>query len=513
MESQFIVEFLQTLLRELSRKRLVAVLAFCLTSLAVLAVGMVWPLQYQTAATIYVDERNIIQPLLEGQAAIRTVNRAEEAKDKIYTRKILEKVARDAKLLGEDSTSKEIAAVLAQLGGGALGYQSGIQISNSGKNYIRVSYLASDPETSFNVVSALINAFIRNIADSKRSESKDAYEFIQKQADVYKQQLKLAEEKLKDFNAENRDGTEDAVNQRISELRSEIEELRLSIDEINSRRTTVQSQLKNEREYLNVRTKSDVYRQRIKEAQSERENLLISLTETHPDVVSLNLQIEDLRQAVIDIQQQEAQGTLSQSDERLPLNPLYEQLRRDLSDTEIALNSAVHREKTLSKILADEYLRAERIASRRAVLSELNRDYNVTRGLYEDMLSRKEKARLSMTLDIEGQGTSYKVHEPPTFPLAPSGMNAKQIAMAGPLVGLLAPIGIIAVFIFLDPRIRLPSDLAVFEDYELLAVASPVKTNRSSHQLSRDNLLCSLLLVGTTAAYTWIVMTQIIEVA
>jgi uncharacterized protein involved in exopolysaccharide biosynthesis len=268
VDTQYIYEFIYTLLRELYRKRVFAVSVFCATSLTLLMIGTVWPLKYQTKATIYVDERNIIEPLLGGQAEIQRVNQAQEAKEKIYTRKILEKVARDAGLLSEKSDSREIASTLARLGSGANNRESGIQIKNTGINYIQVSYKDSDPERSFNIVTALINAFIRNIAESKRQESQDAFDFIENQADNYKRQLIKAEEKLKNFNVENRDGTEAQVNSRISELRSEIEELNLSINEIQSRRSTIKNQLQNEREYLNVRTQSDFYRQRIREVET-----------------------------------------------------------------------------------------------------------------------------------------------------------------------------------------------------------------------------------------------------
>lgn len=512
MEPQFIQEFLLALWRELCRKRLVATLAFCLTSLIVLCVGIVWPLKYQTSATLYVDERNILEPLLEGQAEVQNINQAEEAKDKIYTRRILEKVARDANLITDEDDSKKIAATIARLGAGALGGGGGIQIRNNGKNYIQISYQDSDPDVSFNVITALINAFIRNIAESKRIESKKAYDFIQSQVDIYKEQLKKAEENLKIFNAENRDGTESMVDTRITTLRSEIEELNLQIDEIRSRRETIRAQLLNEKEYLNVRTQSDVYRQRIKDAQSRLQTLLISLTDTHPDVVSLKLQIEDHTQAILDIEQQELSGNTASNNEAMPLNPLYEELRSNLSDTEIRLNAAIHREATLSNLLQEEYKRAERIAGRQASLSELTRDYNVTKNLYEDMLGSKEKARLSMTLDIEGQGISYKIHEPPTYPLAPSGLNAKHFVLLGPLAGLLAPIGLIGVFIFLDPRIRLPSDLDAFDGVEVLALTGPIKNTASDNRSKTDNFFAVVLLVFSAGLYSWIAMTKIIGV-
>jgi protein tyrosine kinase modulator len=510
VEPHFIQEFLIALLRELSRKRLLAVFALCASSLAVLCVGLVWPLKYETSATLYVDEKNIIQPLLKGQAEVQDINQALEAKEKIYTRRILEKVATEAGLLSENADSKELAQVINQLSGGALGFNTGIQISSTGKNYINLSYKDADPETSFNVINALIGAFMRNIAESKRIESRGAFDFIESQVEGYKQQLKQAEERLKNFNADNRDGTENAVRNRIATLQADIQELRLSVDELDSHYRTISHQMENESAYLNLRSKTDVYRQRIQEAQTRLDNMLISLTHTHPDVINLTLQIEDHKQAIVDIERREAESTSRDASDQLGLNPLYEELRSNLAETEIKRNAARHRRKALGGLLEQEYKRLERVAARQAQLAELTRDYTVTKELYEDMLSRREKARLSMTLDIEGQGISYKIHEPPTFPLEPTGLNIRHFMVSAPLLGIMVPIGLIGIFIFLDPRIRLPSDLAVIEGAQVLAISPPLKNAVASNTMRKDTFFSIVILAISVAVYAWIAITRVV---
>lgn len=505
MEPQYLYEFIGAVFRELSRKRLLVTFLFCLISLTVLVVGIFWPLNYTTSATLYVDQRNIIEPLLRGQAEVTRVDQAQQAKEKVYTRSILENVAKDAGLVKDDTDPKTAAAILS-------GLQRGIDIRNIGPNYLRVSYSSSSPDLSFKVVDALINAFIRNIAESKQLESKEAFDFIQSQVDVYKAQLLAAEQRLEKFNAENTDGSEETVNQRIADLRTQIETLNLSIDEIRSRKNTIENQLKNEREYLNVRSQSDVYRQQISEAQARLDNMLIHLTETHPDVVNLRMQIEDYKRTILEIERQDRQQSSPRNGESqtFALNPLFEELRSNLSEAEIQLNSSIHRRDTLSRLLAEELERSKRLAAKSAELSELNRDYGVTRQLYEDMLNRKERARLSMTLDVEGQGTSYKVHEPPTFPLKPTGLTANDFLLLAPIAGILFPLGLIVVFVFLDPRIRLPSELLLLEHCEVLAITPPVRTSKSNLLLKKDTILSLTLILSGGALYAWISLNYIL---
>ncbi|MBR9804974.1 chain length-determining protein, partial [bacterium] len=128
-------------------------------------------------------------------------------------------------------------------------------------------------------------------------------------------------------------------------------------------------------------------------------------------------------------------------------------------------------------------------------------DYNVTRSIYEDMLSRKEKARLSMTLDIEGQGVTYRVQEPPVYPIEPKGLRFRHFAIAAPVLGLLAPIGLFGLYILLDPRVRTPGLLSALDDVELLGVIPAQRIKRSLGVRLKDIFLCGFLIAATLAAY------------
>lgn len=505
MEPHYIIEFVRALLRELSRKQLLAAMLFSAVSLVVLVVGLAWPLKYSTSATLYVDRRNstIIEPLLRGQAEFQDVDNAQEAKDRIYTRQMLEGVAIDAGLIDADATSKDIAWALAKLGNDP-DSPNGIQIENSGRNYLTISYQDFNPQISYNVVNALVEAFIKNIAETKQQASQEAHDFIETQAEVYKDKLLNAERRLKNFQVSNRDGTEESVEKRIEGLRTEIETVELNIDELQSRIETITRQLSDEREYLGVRSQTDALRQRLMEAQTRLDGLLVYLTKTHPDVIAAQMQVDEYRQAIRNLESGSGGGMSTQTSDQLSMNPLFEEMRSNLSAAEVELNAARNRKHALEKLLHEERNRGSRLAETRAQLSELNRDYNVTRDLYEDMLGRKERARLSMTIDEEGQGTAYKIHEPPTFPLKPSGYTSMDFMLFGPLLGLMAPVGLIGLYIFLDPRIRLPSELVLIEGCELLTITHPIKDVKSARTLKAKIVLTAIIVVSCTAAYSWI---------
>ena len=121
------------------------------------------------------------------------------------------------------------------------------------------------------------------------------------------------------------------------------------------------------------------------------------------------------------------------------------------------------------------------------------------------MLSRKERARLSMTLDVEGQGVTHRIQEPAVFPLTPKGLRLIHFFFAGPVLGLIAPFAILAAFIYFDPRIRFVGRLESITTVPVLGVVPHITSPLSKRVMKTD----VMLLVG----FLFIVMCVYIALA
>jgi polysaccharide chain length determinant protein (PEP-CTERM system associated) len=313
---------------------------------------------------------------------------------------------------------------------------------------------------------------------------------------TYKKQLESAEEKLKEFKSQNTDGSEEGVSMRIASLRQEIESLKITIEETQSRITTINQQLNTEGQYLQAKGQIDELKQRRQTLTAQLEQMLLSYQENYPDVVSLRAQINELDVAIGKIQQ--SGGDVYGGSDKVQ-NPLYEELRKQLADADVSLRSQKRRMQSLLSLQEDEYARQQRIAANQATLSDLTRDYDVTKKVYEEMLQRKETARISMTLDIEGQGVSYRIQEPAAFPLKPSGLHFIHFALVGPFVGLLCPLGLLILFIMVDPHLRSARALQkqLPPDIEVIGVVPHYKSPIGERLLKKDVLLIvSVAAVG-----------------
>ncbi|OUR99184.1 hypothetical protein A9Q81_11445 [Gammaproteobacteria bacterium 42_54_T18] len=503
-QATFVLQFARTLWREILLHKGKILFCYAVVSLVVVSFGLVFPKKYETSTTLYADQQNIIKPLLSGKAAITKVqNQAKVVKEVIYSPRILNQVVVDAKLVKGGETPAQIEKMTNRL-------RAKIKVKNIGSNFIRLTYTDNSPDVTYDVLTSVSDHFIRDTSERKRKESREAFQFIASQVKTYKNQLQEAEQKLKRFKSTNVDGTEATARGRISELQAQLEEMKLDIDDAQIRMKSLERELKAENQFINKRFRSEVYLEQIRQKQKVLDTLKLTYTDTYPDVVSIRLQIEDLQRALTDSENETDDGSSegASNQKGRNINPLYEELRSKLSTAKVELATRLRRQQGTERLLSNEEKRLKRVAARQADLSELTRDYEVTRSIYEGMLGRKETARLSMTLDIEGQGVKYKIQEPAAYPLTPKGIRFFHFALAGPVAGVLAPIALLMVFILLDPRIRFVDKVKSVVSVPVLGVVPHIHTSLSKRIFKADIILLGVFVILVMSVYVGIILAR-----
>ncbi|HAB56138.1 MAG TPA: hypothetical protein DCE61_07230, partial [Cellvibrionales bacterium] len=202
MDLLFVIQLLRNILKELWLHKYWSLFSGIIIAFTILMFGYLWQEKYEVSTTIYADSQNIIQPLLEGQAQVtRVEDKSQVVKDLMLSQRAIEKIIIEHGFLVEGDDAATQAEKISDL-------RDEVKVSMLGQNYIGVSYSDTDPDRAYNVITHLVDYFIRESSATKRSESKQAFLFIEKQSNAYKEQLRLAEEKLKQFKASNLDGTE-----------------------------------------------------------------------------------------------------------------------------------------------------------------------------------------------------------------------------------------------------------------------------------------------------------------
>lgn len=496
------------IVREVRSRKWLALLLFAVVSFSVLAAGFLWPYKYQSQVVIFVDDRNIIQPLMEGRAvATKVTEKVSAARELLGTRSVLEGIATDTEIFGDNAADVDAATLEGRIDG----LRNSMAVLPRGDNYFSIGYSSSSPLKTFRVAQKLGQAFIEENAKRKREESRSAYDFIDKQVKSYEQQIAEVEERLKKFLSENVEGTEADANSRLSNLQSRLELAQLEKEELQTRAQSLERELSGINSTLRQGRTLDAYQVRINSMEEQLDSLRLRYHDTYPDIVILREQLQELKkQREQALAEQDVSGD-SGGNESVP-NPVYQEVRSKLVTTNTDIETVDTRISSIQRLIGEQKQRMERIQENKAQYSDLTRDMEVNKKIYNDLLQRREKARVSMHLDIEGQGLNYKINEAAQYPTSPTGPKFSMFAMAGLFLGAVAPFGAVAGLLQVDPRIRSREQLEDILDIQVLEHLPEVRTPFEKRRDRKITVAVLIMAILVAAAYIAVALASVFGV-
>ena len=490
-------QILKALLNEVFHSRRTVVAVFVVVNIVMLMMGLQWPKGYVASTTILVEDRNIVQPLMQGAAvATEVTDRGRNARETIFGRKIMDPILEEGGWVSKSSTAEERQQIIEQMKKRTL-------ITQAGRNIIKLEYRDENPERVVSTTRRIAELFIQESMFAQAAESSAAFSFIDVQTQEYQEKLARTEARIKELRTGSlgaRGGNDTEVVSRMNELQARIERTHQELREAEIRGASLQRQVSGEAEVTNAATRDSHYGTRIAELEAKLDTLRLSYHDTHPDIVQIKLQIQSLNDAANaerERREQAKKGGRVESNQSAMNNPVYQQLRRDLSQNEVLIESLKARIADAQAQLQEEMGRGRVVHTDEARLAELMRDYQVNRDIYQDLLRRRENARVSMNLDRGRQGLTFKILEPATAPLPPKGLRFAHFVAGGILLGVLIPLGLIFARLQLDPRIRMGAVIPVTHKVPLAVVVPHMWTPKELEGL-RLEVLVLTLTVGAT---------------
>lgn len=509
-DAQGLLQQVPTLYKEFKRRPVQLAAVFAGIALLALLAGMLIPKKFGSSTSILVEESNIIAPLMEGRAVPTGVtDRAVLTREVAFSRRVMQEILKAGGWLRDNPSAVEQDKLIERI-------KDRTSISIPQPNLIRIAYTDTDPERAFDVTRSFADLVIRESLKTKERESREAYEFIDQQVQEYHDKLAEAENKLQAYRSSNPDarpGVDADVTARIGELRRAVESSKLELIDLRSEESALQSQLSGQREITAIDSPTRSMGARLMQLQSERDQLLLSFTEQHPDVVRLQHQIMDLQEQIRDAsaRRDSGAGRASALNDVAELNPLREELKSKLAQAQRRSAATASRIATAEGMLANEMGRSISISSAEEALAELTRDYEVNRDLYQDLLKRRENARVSMNLDAEQRGLSFRIQEPAALPLRPQGLRLMYVAAAGLLLAVLAPVLLLFGLVRFDPRVRSAQQIETLAGLPVLGVVPPYHTRAARDATTRRYMLASLLLLSVPVVYGIVMATKFVH--
>ncbi|MBK8535086.1 MAG: chain length-determining protein [Candidatus Competibacteraceae bacterium] len=398
------------------------------------------PDQHEASARVFVDTQSVLRPLLQGLA----VNVNPDAQIGLVTRTLLSRpnLEKIARLTDLDIQAKDPEALDQRLNS----LQKKIGLGASGReNLYSVTYQNSNPELAKKVVQAVVTVFAENLLGDTRQDTDTAQRFLDKQIAEYEARLAEAENRVKEFKRKNIAlmGTEgQGYFSRMQQATTELEAARLELTQAENRRNSLLQQIGGEEPTFGIGPQPGAgpgkaatalpIDARIQNLEKMLDELLIKYTEKHPDVIIIKQTMVDLKKQRDEELAQYAASTASAASstntsgfgpQGVDANPVYQQLKIALGQEEANIASLQARVVAFDRRVKELQEQVNTVPQIEAELAGLNRDYEVNRKKFEDLLTRRESAKMSQQIEQTSQDVRFKIIDPPRVPLQPSGPN------------------------------------------------------------------------------------------
>jgi polysaccharide chain length determinant protein (PEP-CTERM system associated) len=419
-----------------------------ITSWVVALVGVIVvfkiPDQYEASARIYVDTQSILKPLMSGltvqpnvQQQITMLSRT------LMSRPNIEKLIRMADLDLKADTKAQQEALVERL-------MQDIQIRDTTRdNLYTLAYRDSDQERAKKVIQSMVSIFVESSLGASRKDTDSAKNFLNDQIKQYEAKLEAAETRMKDFRLRNLDmqspDGKDATT-RVAEISAQLQQAQLDLHEAESSRDAAKKQLAQMNgQSKDLLTQSLLQESAISVATPELDSridalkrnldgLLQRFTEQHPDVIATRKLIQDLeaqkKKEVAKLRKEALAAPMSTGGAGSSL--AAQELSRALATSEVQVAAMQARVADYSARLARARAALKTAPEIEAEAAQLNRDYDITKKNYLDLVARRQAAVMSGELESASGVADFRLIDPPRVtpkPVAPNRLLLLPIAL------------------------------------------------------------------------------------
>lgn len=370
----------------------------------------------------------------------------------------------DLKGASGDSFRLSMAA-LSAAGNGLKGKLKATRIGNQ-TNILRVAYTDTDPGRARDVVNTLAAVYLEQSVSLKTREASKSVEFLEGQMKTVRGELDIAENNLQAYKSSTGlvklDSEAEELVKKISETEKERTGLVLQKKQVEFALEAQRDALKNGRIYSPAAFRDDpgvaALAGKLAELEVQKRGLSAELTDTHPQVKSLQGQIDEIQKKLVAI---------------------FETSRKNLVAQEIEVNQILNRYEAAIKLLPE----AERD------LARLMRHTKVNADVYTFLLQKSEEARIAKASTI----SNIDVVDPAILPMTPIKPNKKKNILLGLLVGLMLAVGLAMFQEYLDDTIKDADGARLELGMPVLAVIPHIQSKGAPDSSSKEASLVANL--------------------
>lgn len=450
------------------------------------------PDRYEATARIYIDTQSVLKPLMAGLAFQPDIDQQVRMLARTLLSRPTVSRLRAADDLGWDNKSsvnfeRDVDDLMKSINVSSVG---------SGANIYSITYRDSNPQRAARLVARLVEIFVKSGSSDKRKDSEEARKFIDESIRTNEAKLAAAENALKDYKLKNFGVTGVPAQDyfvRMSTLSDEVSRLTLELNGAEQSRDALKRELASEEPQLPpdaspgpMAVAPSELDTRYDAAKRQLDELLRRFTEQHPDVVSTRRVIAQIEAERAREREARARAAAASGKSPAATSPVYQRIRIALAEAEANVASTRVRLNAQRARLEEIRALASRAPQAEAELSQLNRDYEVIRKNYEQLVARRESASLGVRIDESSPLAEFRIIDPPRTTPRPVLPNRLSLALLGAVAAFAAGLSVPALRSRIWPVVDSMAKLAEVSKRPVIAVVSmqPAKTSLARRRTS-----------------------------
>ena len=510
---------LQHYARVIFHRKWLVISVFVLVSAATIIISSQMPDIFTSETVILVDPQKVPESYVRSTVTGDVRNRLGTLSQQILSATRLQKIIDTLNLYPEDKKTLTREEVITQM-------RHDISVSvvsdfggSQDLQAFRIRYSGMQPRLVAQVANELASLFIEENLKAREQQATGTTEFLQNQLQESRKILEAQEAKLKDFKLSHIGEMPDqqAANlQILGQLQSQMQLESEALNRAEQQKNYIQSMMTSNApvvdldatEPRSVRREKPAQAATISAARAKLSELLSKYTEQHPDVRRLRWQIEDEEAKAKKANEAEVAGTAATEGAPAaetartvappPVKYVNPVLQAQLSAVEGEI--AKHREevKRLSAAAGRYQAKLEAVPVREQQVTELVRDYEISKAHYKQLLEQQLSAETATQLEIRQKGERFTVLDQAQPAEKPSRPQRELINAAGSLAGLGLGLLLALVTEFLGMSITEPEQITVVSGLPVLEVIPIIRTH-ADRVVRKRRLLLSTVSAGVIA--------------
>lgn len=484
------------------RRWFVTIIAWVLGLAGMLGVMMV-PDQFTSKATVFVDTQSILLRIYgnnpnngliinDPRVVVEQVRRIMYTKENIN--KLIKRADLDIYIESDQEREQMVGKILRKL-----------QLNREGNDFYTIVFVDESPKTAQKIVSTLMDIFIED--NTKRTSSDDSsITFLERQMKEATDALNELNEKIADFQRRYPDELVEAsaIAARRRAIEGNLRNARAERNAADSEVRYLTAQLQRTPQTTKLAgtaAQQSPQERRLADLQQQRDQMLLTMTPQHPDVINIERLIEQARIEAANAPR--IGGTAGQSVPNEAYTLLAGQLQQAQAKAQALASQIADDEKELIEL--QEVL--ERQPEIMQKYNDLRAEAARAKTKVEDTRSKIDRARTSNTVISDTTLVNFRVVDPPSLPIEPSGPNRLLLFM----LAMFAAFGVALALTFLRIQLRdnMPTLIHLRKAFDLPILGSVSLVDQGTGQATQrlvSNILALAalgLLILLYAAVTY----------